>query len=97
MQDCIPVEKHIALYHVCLSSGNSLMSCGEPFGILDSTTFIIVREFCHAVKVHLMPLVILKLTSSKIAKLVLILRVCIEFFLYLVQLMEAIYPSLLQN
>jgi hypothetical protein len=52
-----------------LGSGNSLMSCGEPFGIPNSTTSIIIREFCHAVKVHLMPLVIPKLTLFRIAKI----------------------------
>jgi hypothetical protein len=45
------------------------MSCGEPFGILNSTTSIIVREFCHVVKVHWMPLVISILTSPRIAKI----------------------------
>ena len=45
------------------------MSCGEPFGIPNSTTSIPLREFCHIVKVHLMPLVISKLTSSRIAKI----------------------------
>jgi hypothetical protein len=69
MQDCIHVEKHVALSLAHLGSRNSLMSCEEPFGILDSRSTIIVRELCHAMKVHLMPLVIPKLTSSRIAKI----------------------------
>ena len=46
------------------------MSYGELFGIQDSTAFIIVREFCHVKKVHLMLLVIPKLISSKIEKFI---------------------------
>ena len=69
MQDCILVEKHVALSLACLDIGNSLMSCWEPFGILDSTTSIIFRKFCHIVKAYLKPLLTPKLTSLRIAKI----------------------------
>jgi hypothetical protein len=68
MQDWIHVEKRVALFFAQLGCGNNLMNYGEPFGIQDSTAFIIVREFCHVEKVHLMLLVIPKLISSKIEK-----------------------------
>jgi hypothetical protein len=69
MRDCIPIEKRVALSITCLGSGNNLLSCGKPFGILNSTTSIIVKLFYHVVKIHLMPLVIPKLTLSRIAKI----------------------------
>jgi hypothetical protein len=69
MRDCILVEKCVALSLTSLGSRNIWMACGEQFGILDSIALIIVREFCHALKAHLMHLVKLsKLKPSRIAK-----------------------------
>jgi hypothetical protein len=43
--------------------------CGEVYGIVKSTTSIIVREFCQAIWNHLKPLVISKLTKNKIKEI----------------------------
>jgi hypothetical protein len=43
--------------------------CGEFYGIVKSTTSIIVREFCVAIWKHLKPLVISKLIKNKIKEI----------------------------
>jgi hypothetical protein len=70
MQDCIPIEKRVVLSLARLGSKNNLMNCRKPFGLPNTITSIIVRQFCHVVKVHLMALMIPKLTSSRIAKII---------------------------
>jgi hypothetical protein len=60
------MEKRVALSLARLNSENSLMNCREPFRIPDSIACIIIREFCHAIKTHVMPLVIPKFTLSRI-------------------------------
>jgi hypothetical protein len=58
MWNCISVVKCVALFLIRLGSGNSLINCRELFGILDSNTSIILRDYYHGMKVHLMPLAI---------------------------------------
>jgi hypothetical protein len=52
-----------------LGSGNSLQMCGEVYGIAESTTSIIVREFIATIKKHLKALVIPNLTRNKIKEI----------------------------
>ncbi len=52
-----------------LGNENSLQMCGEVYGIVESTTSIIVREFCVAIKKHLKPSVRPKLTRNKIKEI----------------------------
>jgi len=40
-----------------LSTGNSLRDCAKTYGIHESTTSIIVREFCATIEKHLKPLI----------------------------------------
>jgi len=63
------VEARITMVLARLGSGYSLQMCGEVYGIVESTTSIIVREFCVAIQKHLKPLVILKLTRNKIKEI----------------------------
>jgi hypothetical protein len=63
------MEAIIIMAFARLGSGNSLQMCGEVYGIVESKTLIIVREFCVAMKKNLKPLMILKLTRNKILKI----------------------------
>jgi hypothetical protein len=63
------MEVIVVMAFARLGNGNSLQMCGEVYGIAKSTTSIIVREFCVAMKKNLKPLVILKLTRNKIKKI----------------------------
>jgi hypothetical protein len=53
----------------CLGSDNALQMCGEVYGMVESTTFIIVKNLCVGMRKHLKPLVIEKLTSNNIRRL----------------------------
>ncbi len=53
----------------CLGSDNALQMCGEVYGMVKSTTFIIVKDLCVGMRKHLKPLVIKRLTSSNIRRL----------------------------
>jgi hypothetical protein len=54
--------------------------CGEVYGIAESISSIIVREFCSTIKKHLKPFMILKLTRNKIKEnFTLVLKACREF------------------
>jgi hypothetical protein len=66
MKENILVEARVAMVLVRLSNEFFLQMCGEVYGIVESTTSIIVREFCVAIRKHLKPLVIPKLTRNKI-------------------------------
>jgi hypothetical protein len=69
MRESIHVEARVAMALARLGSGNSLQMCGEVYGIVESMTSIIVKEFCVAIQKHLKPLVIPKLTRNKIKKI----------------------------
>jgi hypothetical protein len=69
----------VAMTLARLGSGNSLQMCGKVTGIAKSTTSIIVKEFCVAIRKHLKPLVIPKLIRNKSKKLPLVLNVYMEF------------------
>jgi hypothetical protein len=64
-----PVEARVAMILERLGNENSLQMCGEVYGIVESTTSIIVREFCVAIKKHLKPSVRPKLTRNKIKEI----------------------------
>jgi len=69
MRESIPMKVIIAMTLTKLGSGNILQMCGEVYGIAESMASIIVREFCVAIKKHLKPLVISKLTKNKIKEI----------------------------
>jgi hypothetical protein len=79
MREKILVITKIAMVLTQLSSKISLQMCGEVCGIVESTTSIIMKEFCSPIRKHLKPLVILTLTRDKIKKSLLVLRACMEF------------------
>jgi len=43
--------------------------CGEVYGMVESTTFVIVKDLCVIIRKHLKPLVIKILTSNSIRRL----------------------------
>lgn len=69
MRCAIPLKARVALSLCRLCSGNSLRGCTEIYGVHESTTSIIVREFCVAVEKHLKPLVIEKQTASTLRRI----------------------------
>ncbi len=73
------VEVKVAMVFARLGSGNSLQMFGEVYDIAKNMASIIVREFCVAIRKHLQPLVIPKLTTNKIKELPLVLNAYIEF------------------
>jgi hypothetical protein len=52
-----------------LCSGNPLQMCREVYDIVESTTLIIMKEFCATIRKHLKTLMILKLIINKIKKI----------------------------
>jgi len=52
-----------------LGSGNSLQMCGVFYGIVKSTTSIIMREFFVTIRKHLKAFVIPKLIRNKIKEI----------------------------
>jgi hypothetical protein len=51
------------------TSGFIATSCREAYDIVESTTLIIMKDFCATIRKHLKPLVILKLIINKIKKI----------------------------
>jgi hypothetical protein len=82
VRESILVQTKITMALTQLSSENSLQMCGEVYGIVKSTTSIIMREFCSTIRKHLKPLVTPKLTRYKIKKSLLVLRACMEFHIF---------------
>jgi hypothetical protein len=82
VRESILVQTKITMALTQLSSENSLQMCGELYGIVKSTTSIIMREFCSTIRKHLKPLVTPKLTRYKIKKSLLVLRACMEFHIF---------------
>ena len=56
-RDSISVECKVAITLYCLGSGNTLIMIANLFGIGESTTSIIVRECCEAIRILFKPLV----------------------------------------
>jgi hypothetical protein len=69
MKESILVEARVAMVLARLGNGNSLEMCGEVYGIVESTTSIIVKEICAAIRKDLKPLVIPKLIENKIKEI----------------------------
>jgi len=69
MRESIHVDVRVVMAIARLGSGNSLQMCGEVYGIVESMTSIIVREFYVAIQKHLKPVVLPKLTKNKIKKI----------------------------
>jgi len=69
MKENILVEAQVTMTFARLCIENSLQMCGEVYDIAKITTSIIVRKFCVAVRKHLKPLVIPKLTRNKIKEI----------------------------
>ena len=66
MEFGIDVETQVAITLSRLSTGNTLRMCGEMYGLVESTSFVIVRKCCEAIRVLLKPLVFQKLTKQRI-------------------------------
>jgi hypothetical protein len=62
----IDVETQVAVTLSRLSTGNTLRMYGEMYDLAESTTSIIVRKCCEAIKVLVKPLVFSKLTKERI-------------------------------
>jgi hypothetical protein len=62
----IDVETQVVVTLSRLSTGNTLRMCGEMYDLAKSTTSIIVRKYCEAIKVLVKPLVFPKLTKERI-------------------------------
>jgi hypothetical protein len=60
----IDVETHVVVTLSRLSTENTLRMCGEMFGLVESTTSIIVRKCCEAIKILVKLLVFPKLTKE---------------------------------
>jgi hypothetical protein len=69
MRENIHVEVRVAMVLARLGCENLLQMYGEVYSIVESTTSIIVGEFCVAIQKHLKPLVICKLTRYKIKEI----------------------------
>ncbi len=76
------MEARVAMVLARLGNGNSLQMCGEVYGIAESTTSIIMREFCVTIRKHLKPLVIPKLTRNKIKEITIGVE-CLHGILYI--------------
>jgi hypothetical protein len=50
MKSCIPIETQVAIALFHLSNGYTLQICGEMYGVVESTTSIIVGDFCATIK-----------------------------------------------
>jgi hypothetical protein len=55
MRACIPMETRVAITLSRWESGNTLLACGEIYGVGIGTTSIIVREGFAAIKTLLKP------------------------------------------
>jgi hypothetical protein len=69
MRSCIPIETRVAITLSCLGSDNTLQTCGEMYGVVESTTSIIAKDFCVVIRKQLKPFVIERLTSSSIRRM----------------------------
>ncbi len=69
MKENIHVEAKVTMTFARLCIENSLQMYGEVYDIAKITTSIIVKKLCVAVKKHLKPLVIPKLTRNKIKEI----------------------------
>ena len=65
MTKSIDVETRLA---VTLATGNTLSMIGDLYGLGISTTSVIVRECCKAIKDHLLPIVIEKSTPENMKR-----------------------------
>jgi len=64
LRESIIMERRIAIIFSRLATDNSLQMVGDLFGVGLSTTSIIVRECCEAIRIHLRPLVFKKSTLA---------------------------------
>jgi hypothetical protein len=64
MRSCILVKTQVPIALTSLDSGNTLQMCGEMYGLVESITFIIIKDFYATIRKHLKHLVIEKLTKS---------------------------------
>ena len=73
LKDSVSVECRVAITLYCLGSGNTLIMIADLFGLRESTTSVIVRECCEAIRILLKPLVFKKPT------LVWMKKIAVEF------------------
>jgi hypothetical protein len=70
MRKNILVKARVSMALARLGTENSLQMCGEVNGIVKDMASIILRDFCVAIRKHLKPLVIPKLTRNKIKEII---------------------------
>ena len=68
MNESIDVQTRVALILSRLATGNSLSMIGDLYKKAMSTTFVIVSQCCEAIKKHLLPHVIEKMTFENMKK-----------------------------
>lgn len=66
MRDCINVETCVAIFLSHLSSGKTLTTYEKLHRIPKTISSKINGEFCNTIQIHLLPLVIPKLTVARI-------------------------------
>jgi hypothetical protein len=76
------MEVIIVMAFARLGSGNSLQMCGEVYAVAESTTSIIVKEFCVTIRKSFKSLMIFKLTRNKIKKITIGFE-CLHGILYI--------------
>jgi membrane protease subunit (stomatin/prohibitin family) len=47
------MEDRVAMSLIWLGSGNGLQLVGDLFGVTKGTILVIVKEFCHMIRLHL--------------------------------------------
>ncbi len=65
MRKKIPIETRIAMALAQLGNENSLQMCGKVYGTIENMSSITMRELCLAIRKHLKPFVIIKLTKRQ--------------------------------
>ena len=69
LRHCIPVETRVAVALARIGTGNCFQMYEEVYGMAESTTSLIIREFCAAIRVYLKAIVIEKPTTRKIIQM----------------------------
>jgi hypothetical protein len=70
MREHIHVETKTTMAFTQLGSGIFLQMCREVYGIAENVASIIMKEFFLAIRKHLKPLMIPKLTKDKIKEII---------------------------
>ena len=64
-----------------LATWNTLSMIADFYGVIESTPFMIVHEYCKAMKIHLKPLVFEKLTKNALRSYLKNSKICLAYFI----------------